>query len=187
MFHHGKLSRQHAVIYFVSMVILMVVLPYLSIKLFPALVKEQPENTTYEGELPDTVRIYRTEEDKYETIAFEDYIEGVVASEMPSSFEYEALKAQAAESSPALKSVTPSTVRSTEAIISTKRSVKLSKKPAGRFSCTKENWRPTPFILPPAQVLQKTHRMYSPAPTPIWSASTVPKSPALPIRRKNRP
>ncbi len=98
MFHHGKLSRQHAVIYFVSMVILMVVLPYLSIKLFPALVKEQPENTTYKGELPDTVRIYRTEEDKYETIAFEDYIEGVVASEMPSSFEYEALKAQAVAS-----------------------------------------------------------------------------------------
>ncbi|NCF00245.1 stage II sporulation protein D [Emergencia sp. 1XD21-10] len=98
MFHHGKLNRQHAVIYFVSMVILMVVLPYLSIKLFPALVKDLPETSTYDGEIPDTVRIYLTKEDKYETIAFEDYIEGVVASEMPASFEYEALKAQAVAS-----------------------------------------------------------------------------------------
>lgn len=43
---------------------------------------------------PDTIAIYRTSSGKVETIDFEDYIKGVVASEMPSSFHEEALKAQ---------------------------------------------------------------------------------------------
>ncbi len=45
--------------------------------------------------IPDTINIYITKEGKTESIDFEDYIIGVVASEMPSSFEEEALKAQA--------------------------------------------------------------------------------------------
>ncbi|MCI5688958.1 MAG: stage II sporulation protein D [Emergencia sp.] len=97
MFHHGKLNRQHAVIYIISMVILMVVLPCLAIRLFPALVKDSPD-AAYDGLMPDTVRLYRTAKDRFDVIPFEKYIEGVVASEMPSSFEYEALKAQAVAS-----------------------------------------------------------------------------------------
>lgn len=43
----------------------------------------------------DTVKVYRTKEDKVSKINVEDYILGVVMSEMPASFEEEALKAQA--------------------------------------------------------------------------------------------
>lgn len=44
---------------------------------------------------PDYVNVYITKNKAVEQIKFEDYIKGVVAGEMPSSFETEALKAQA--------------------------------------------------------------------------------------------
>lgn len=94
---HGKINGRHAVIYIITMLILMVLLPYVCIRLFPALIKDVP-GAPYDGEIPKTIRLYLTEEDKYETIPFETYIQGVVASEMPASFEYEALKAQAVAS-----------------------------------------------------------------------------------------
>lgn len=45
--------------------------------------------------VPDTISVYRKTLKKTEKVSFEDYVKGVVASEMPSTFEKEALKAQA--------------------------------------------------------------------------------------------
>ena len=44
---------------------------------------------------PKTVQVYITSSKTVQNIGFEDYVTGVVAAEMPSSFEPEALKAQA--------------------------------------------------------------------------------------------
>jgi len=45
--------------------------------------------------IPEHISVYRHASGKTETIPFEDYVKGVVAGEMPASFEMEALKAQA--------------------------------------------------------------------------------------------
>lgn len=42
-----------------------------------------------------TIRVYRTDKKKVEIVPLEEYIEGVIAGEMPVSFNIEALKAQA--------------------------------------------------------------------------------------------
>ncbi|WP_307344219.1 stage II sporulation protein D [Metabacillus malikii] len=47
------------------------------------------------AESPVAVPVYRTQANKTETIPLEEYVIGVVASEMPAEFEHEALKAQA--------------------------------------------------------------------------------------------
>src|SRR5690554_1008196 len=47
-----------------------------------------------DGEVP-IVSVYRSEKEVIEEVPFEEYIVGVVAREMPASFEIEALKAQA--------------------------------------------------------------------------------------------
>lgn len=82
------------VVYLAVMLVIMILLPYLCIKLFPGLLSPG-ETPRYDEELPRTVKLYLTKEKRYETIPFETYVQGVVASEMPSSFEKEALKAQA--------------------------------------------------------------------------------------------
>jgi stage II sporulation protein D len=46
-------------------------------------------------QIPEYINVYRHVSGKTEAIAFEDYVKGVVSGEMPSSFEMEALKAQA--------------------------------------------------------------------------------------------
>lgn len=46
-------------------------------------------------DIPAYINVYRHASGKTEAVAFEDYVKGVVAGEMPSSFEMEALKAQA--------------------------------------------------------------------------------------------
>jgi stage II sporulation protein D len=46
-------------------------------------------------EIPATINVYRTGSGQTESIPFEDYVMGVVAGEMPATFEIEALKAQA--------------------------------------------------------------------------------------------
>ncbi|MGC4379091.1 stage II sporulation protein D [Fictibacillus sp. Mic-4] len=52
--------------------------------------------TSHEHSTSDfAVAVYRTGEKKTEKVPLEDYIQGVVASEMPAEFEMEALKAQA--------------------------------------------------------------------------------------------
>ncbi|HYE68140.1 MAG TPA: SpoIID/LytB domain-containing protein, partial [Anaerovoracaceae bacterium] len=45
--------------------------------------------------IPEHINVYLHETGKTESVAFEDYVKGVVAGEMPASFEMEALKAQA--------------------------------------------------------------------------------------------
>lgn len=45
-------------------------------------------------EVPETIEVWRCDEEKSVKVNFEDYVTSVVASEMPSTFELEALKAQ---------------------------------------------------------------------------------------------
>ena len=45
--------------------------------------------------IPEYINVYRHDSGKTESIAFENYVKGVVSGEMPASFEMEALKAQA--------------------------------------------------------------------------------------------
>lgn len=45
-------------------------------------------------ETPDKIKVWNVEKEKVEKVDFEEYVRNVVASEMPSSFEREALKAQ---------------------------------------------------------------------------------------------
>lgn len=96
MRHQSNIKARHVAVYIITMFVLMVVLPLIAIRLFPALLEW--EGPVYDGEIPDTVEVWITEEEKYETIPFEKYVQGVVASEMPSSFDEEALKAQAVAS-----------------------------------------------------------------------------------------
>lgn len=62
-----------------------------------ATVQEQSEQQRSEMPPPEnlSVAVYRTKANEVENVNFEDYIIGVVASEMPASFSLEALKAQA--------------------------------------------------------------------------------------------
>lgn len=96
MLRRRKIPAGHIAVYAAAMFVIMVVLPYACIKLFPSLL--QPAGDNYQGEIPKTVKLYLTEEERYERIPFERYIQGVVAAEMPESFEDEALKAQAVAS-----------------------------------------------------------------------------------------
>ncbi len=65
------------------------------------LVSVYPKSDNEEKELPKKVKydqmiaVFRTESGQTEHVSLEDYVAGVVAGEMPSSFEPEALKAQA--------------------------------------------------------------------------------------------
>ncbi|MDQ0254836.1 stage II sporulation protein D [Evansella vedderi] len=58
----------------------------------PEFVKQTTSETMYSE---FTVAVYRNETSVIEQVAFEEYIVGVVSSEMPATFEIEALKAQA--------------------------------------------------------------------------------------------
>ena len=83
----------------VSLCLLLILAPYLLTKIAPnpdGPEKELLPQASFELiEPPDTITLYRSEEDKVETLNFEDYIKGVLAAEMPASFHEEALKAQA--------------------------------------------------------------------------------------------
>ena len=76
---------------------LLVILPLFLTNLFDfSIEKALPfSKPSYLVSMPETVTIYRTSTNQIETIPFEKYITGVVAGEMPASFETEALKAQA--------------------------------------------------------------------------------------------
>lgn len=76
---------------------LLTAIPFLAAKFMPESVRIQHNNTnhTYKISPPEEIDIYRTDSGKVETLPFEEYIKGVVASEMPSTFHIEALKAQA--------------------------------------------------------------------------------------------
>lgn len=79
-------------LYFVSVLIILLVLPAVIVKscrgpTFPY--DETPED----GRI--TINVYFHKEDKVKEMYLEDYLVGVLAGEMPASFELEALKAQA--------------------------------------------------------------------------------------------
>lgn len=88
---------KRALIYIGSLFFFIVVIPFICIQMFPVIVNNVTEEAP-EILIPDTVDIYITEKDQTNEIDFESYIEGVVASEMPDSFGFEALKAQAVAS-----------------------------------------------------------------------------------------
>lgn len=96
MRHQSKINARHVAVYFITMVVLMVILPLAAIRLFPVILEH--EDPSYDGEIPKSVEIWITKKERYETIPFETYVQGVVASEMPASFDSEALKAQAVAS-----------------------------------------------------------------------------------------
>lgn len=91
-----KIYSTYGILYILFIFFLIFLLPLLCLWIFPEI--KQDQNYSYSGNIPETVTIYLTKEEKYKTIPFEDYVAGVVASEMPASFETEALKAQAVAS-----------------------------------------------------------------------------------------
>lgn len=89
-----------AALLIVSLCILLVLTPYLLTRLPFAdengTEKELIPQTSFDPvQIPKTIKVYQVEKNKTETVDFEEYVKGVVASEMPASFHEEALKAQA--------------------------------------------------------------------------------------------
>lgn len=84
-----------AAIVCVMVVFCLVLLPFTLVSIFEF--EDPPEPPVKKGTvpIPEYIKVYRHISGKTETVAFEDYIKGVVAGEMPASFEQEALKAQA--------------------------------------------------------------------------------------------
>ena len=54
-----------------------------------------PQESTYDYDKYNTIKLLHTDTDKVEEIQLDEYLYGVVSAEMPASFEEEALKAQA--------------------------------------------------------------------------------------------
>ncbi len=74
----------------------LVLLPFALVSFFPNADQAVPHPVKKgSAAIPETIQVYRHATGKTETIPFEDYVKGVVAGEMPASFEMEALKAQA--------------------------------------------------------------------------------------------
>ena len=88
-----------ALLIFVILTILLVPVPWLITKITPSADSGHSEKNSQTApfaltEIPKKVTVWRTASHKTETVDFEDYVKGVVSSEMPSSFPLEALKAQ---------------------------------------------------------------------------------------------
>ncbi len=98
MSRRKKLRIKYLFIYIIVVLTFIIIVPFLSLKLFPGLTESPSNPVEYNVKIPSTVDIYLTEKKRFETIDFETYITGVVASEMPSDFDFEALKAQAVAS-----------------------------------------------------------------------------------------
>ena len=78
----------------------LIIIPAVIIGLFSAVSRIPGVNSALrprinKADIPKEISVYITATGETKKIAFEDYVTGVVASEMPSSFEDEALKAQA--------------------------------------------------------------------------------------------
>ena len=76
---------------------LMITMPVITIMIQngPENVIEKAQQTLFKIEKNKKVRVYREKTQKIETIPLEEYLVGVLAGEMPSSYDIEALKAQA--------------------------------------------------------------------------------------------
>lgn len=91
-----KPNKRIVTYYFFAVVFLIVLFPFAATLLFPG--SRHPGLQNHSIEIPETVTIYRTATDTYDTVDFEEYVAGVVAAEMPKTFHEEALKAQAVAS-----------------------------------------------------------------------------------------
>lgn len=91
---HNNLFRSFTILFFL-VVFSLVLLPLSLISFYPEQQAVKPDKHKEGMAVPDTIQVYRHTTGKTETIPFEDYVKGVVAGEMPSDFEMEALKAQA--------------------------------------------------------------------------------------------
>lgn len=95
--------KRYLILWIVALPLLLVLMPAALVYLFsPAIDVVEGERTAGEDAGSQTaqnlgiqVKVYRTEKKVVETLPLEQYIEGVVAAEMPAEFEREALKAQA--------------------------------------------------------------------------------------------
>jgi stage II sporulation protein D len=73
----------------------LVILPFTLVLMFHGEEEAEPPVKKGSVAIPEYISVYRHVSGKTESIPFEDYVKGVVAGEMPASFEMEALKAQA--------------------------------------------------------------------------------------------
>lgn len=64
MFHQRKINMRHVAIYIASMLFLVVLLPYVSIKLFPSLVEHEDGIRIYKGRNTEDSEVYITEKKK---------------------------------------------------------------------------------------------------------------------------
>ncbi|MDD6042753.1 MAG: stage II sporulation protein D [Eubacteriaceae bacterium] len=96
MRNRNNLDKKIILLYIAFMLVFTLLLPLIAVNLFPRDTASEKKN--FDVTIPDKVTLYRVSEDRYEKIDFEEYVEGVVAAEMPDSFEFEALKAQAVAS-----------------------------------------------------------------------------------------
>lgn len=91
---NGNIVKSFAVI--CSMVIFcLILLPFTLVSFFHEDEHTDPIQKKGSIPIPEYINVYRHDSGKTESIAFEDYVKGVVSGEMPASFEMEALKAQA--------------------------------------------------------------------------------------------
>lgn len=79
----------------ITMVFIPETLPEQTADKTPKKVEKSDYDSIKKVKIPSKIKVHRNAAGKVETVAFEDYVKGVVASEMPSNFEKEALKAQA--------------------------------------------------------------------------------------------
>ena len=76
--------------YFIIVILVVVILPFIIIKSFVSV-----KDDKLEDKKGQSIKLYISKSKQIKEIGFEDYIRGVVAAEMPASYDIEALKAQA--------------------------------------------------------------------------------------------
>jgi len=94
MKYKGDLLKSFAIVS-TMVVFCLVLLPLAMVSIFHEDQPAEPPGKKGDLPIPEYISVYRHATGKTESIAFEDYVKGVVAGEMPASFEMEALKAQA--------------------------------------------------------------------------------------------
>ncbi|MDO4482366.1 MAG: stage II sporulation protein D [Bacillota bacterium] len=89
---------KYAAYIFAAAVIIVAAIPFMILNMFPAPEEEilpEPENLNLQELSEMNISVLLEDENQTVELPLEEYVAGVVASEMPASFELEALKAQA--------------------------------------------------------------------------------------------
>ncbi len=81
-------------LYIIAMIVIIIFIPFIFVRNFVVVQEEVTQNAEH-VEKPITINVYLTDQKKIVKMNIEDYLVGVVAAEMPASFQPEALKAQA--------------------------------------------------------------------------------------------